>query len=173
MYPELTICINKPFIAKHFLGFGGNVTFKKYHKFLKGVKRYQNDERLKNIPVPNATIDIFDYLQHPIMIEKRDGTFEKESNTCTASRKCRRVELRNSFNGFWNGQFHRCYSISTKQKFAKTIKSIGFSFDLNLKGILDQMTWQNSNGNVFVVMNYPHQFLRNDGNFQFVSQAEP
>ena len=172
VYPELTICINEPFVAKTFLGFGGNVTVKEYHKFLKGVKRYQNDERLKSIRFPNATIDIFDYLQHPIVIEKRDGTFENESYTCTTSHKCRFVELRNSFNGFWSGTFHRCYSISVKQKFSKTIWGIGFAFDLNLKGILDQMAWQNSNGNVFVVMNYPHQFLRNDGNFQLVSQAE-
>ena len=50
---------------------------------------------------------------------------------------------------------------------------MAFAFDINLKGILDQMTWQQLNGNVFVVMNYPHQFLRNDANFQFVLQAEP
>ena len=47
VYPELTICINKPFIAKNFLGFGGTVTFKEYHRFLKGVERYQKNERLK------------------------------------------------------------------------------------------------------------------------------
>ena len=39
MYPEITICINRPFIAKTLLEFGGNVTAKEYNKYLKGHDR--------------------------------------------------------------------------------------------------------------------------------------
>ena len=172
VYPELTICIAKPFVAKTLLEFGVNVTHSEYNKYLKGVEQYQNDKRFANISFFNATFNAFDYLEHPIMIERRDGSFENESYTCTTSHKCRFVELRNSFNGFWAKQFHKCYSVSVKQKFAKMIKSATFAFEPNFKDMLDQMTWQNLNGNVFVVMNYPHQFLRNDGNFQFVLQTK-
>ena len=48
---------------------------------------------------------------------------------------------------------------------------MGFSFSLNLEDLLYKMKWKNSNGNVFVVVNHPHQLLRNDGNFQFVWQT--
>ena len=122
----------------------------------------------------NATIDVLDYLQYPITVERRDGSYENEAHSCIASRKCRFVELRNSFNGFWSGVFHRCYSVSVQPMLAKTIKALGFSFDPILLDMLDQITWKLSseNGNVFAVMNYPRQLLRNDGNFQFVLQTE-
>ena len=31
MYPELTICIDRPFVAKNLLQFGGNVTYREYN----------------------------------------------------------------------------------------------------------------------------------------------
>ena len=63
-YPEITICINRPFIAKTLLEFGGNVTAKEYSKYLKGIRRYQNDKKFDHIPFTRATINLFNYLKH-------------------------------------------------------------------------------------------------------------
>ena len=81
MYPGITICIAKPFIAKTLFDVGINVTVEEYNKYLKGAKRYHNDERLGNISFEIATFDVFDYLLHPIMVKRRDGTYENESDT--------------------------------------------------------------------------------------------
>ena len=102
MIPEFTICIAKPFVAKTLQEFGGNVTHVEYNKYLRGVERYQNDERFKNISFLSATIDVFDYLQYPIMIVRRNGNIENDTYACTNSRECHFVELRNSFSGFWD-----------------------------------------------------------------------
>ena len=168
VYPELTICIDKPFVAKTLMEF--NVTYKEYHEYMKGNERYKNNETLESIPFVNATIDVFDYLQYPILIEKRDGTFAKEAYTCSSSLNCRFVELRNSYNGFWGGVFHKCYSIGVKQKFSKTVKHLEISFDQSLMDVLEQMRWIPY---AFVIINYPHQLLRYDSIFQPVLQTDP
>ena len=168
VYTELTICIARLFAAKTLREV--NVTYKEYQKYLKGIKPYQKDKRLESIPFVNATIDVFDYLQYPISIVKRDGTFAKETHTCISSLKCRFVELRSSYNGFWGGVYHRCYSIGVKQKFSKTVKHLAISFDLSLMEMLKQMTWKPY---AYVIINYPYQLLRYDGIFQPVFQTEP
>ena len=170
IYPELTICIARPFIVKTLHEF--DVTRKQYNKYLKGVEHYQNDERFDSIPFMNATIDIFDHLQYPIVIGRRNGTNVKETYSCINSRECQFVKLRNSFNGVWRNDFYRCYSINVKPQLAKYVKIVGFAFNLSLTPMLDQISGQDANGKVLVVLNHPHQFLRNDGSFQYVLQAE-
>ena len=109
-HPEMTICIFKPLLIE---AFDENVNLDEYLEYLYGKR--EHDDKYNRIQFYNVTIDIFDYLQYPVRLVQRDTTIDEDS--CTGESNCSSILLRNSFSGFVNGNFMRCFSVGISQKF--------------------------------------------------------
>ena len=151
-YPEMTICIFKPLLIE---AFDENVDLDEYLDYLYGKREHNN--KYSTIRFYNVTINIFDYLQYPVSLVQRDTTIDE--NNCTGKGNCSSILLRNSFSGFVNGKFARCFSIGISRNFAKFAQAIILRFKSTLSDVLKNM--QNKGlGETVLVSNYPEQVCR-------------
>ena len=157
-HPEMTICIFKPLLIE---AFDENVNYDDYLEYLYGDR--DHDTKYDSIRFYNVTINIFDYLQYPVSLVQRDTTIDEDS--CKAESNCSSISLRNSFSGFVNGKFTRCFSIGISQNFAKHAHAIGLRFKSSLADVLENMQ-KNGLGGAFLVSNYPNQVSRYVNKYQ-------
>ena len=162
-HPEMTICIFKPLLIE---AFDENVNLDEYLEYLYGKR--EHDDKYNRIQFYNVTIDIFDYLAYPVSLVQRDTTIDE--NSCTGESNCSSILLRNSFSGFVNGKFARCFSIGINQNFAKYIVAIILRFKSTLVDVLKNM--QNKGlGETVLVSNYPKQVCRYVNKYQNIWQT--
>ena len=157
-HPEMTICIFKPLLIE---AFDENVNYDEYLEYLYGDR--DHDKKYDSIRFYNVTINIFDYLQYPVSLVQRDTTIDEDS--CKAESNCSSILLRNSFSGFVNGKFTRCFSIGISQNFAKHAHAIILRFESTLADVLEDMQ-KNGLGGTFLVSNYPKQVSRYVNKYQ-------
>ena len=161
--PETTICIRGPFLVQPS---NESVNVDGYLEYLNGFGDHH--EKYKNIGYMNVTINIFDYLQYPILVEKDDSPLNQ--TTCTGPNNCRSIELRNSFNGFSFKSFYKCFSIGINPKYAQNISMIVLRFDPLLAEKLKQMQEMGS-GTVYLTTNYRHQVSKYVEKYQLIWQT--
>ena len=154
--PEITICISDPLLIEKLQDKVCNGTIEGYLEYLSG--NGDDEEEYKNVDFFDVTLDIFDYLQYPVTLKKADGSVDQTS--CINENECPSIEMRNSFNGYWNNFFVKCFSIGISQKFGRNLKSIHLEFDEKLEDVLGSMQNNSFRGRGMILANHPHQFAR-------------
>ena len=156
IHPEITICITEPFLIKRSEDKVINGTIEEYLEYLGG--NGSHEEQYKNVDFFDVTIDIFDYLQYPVTLIKANGSVDQTS--CMKENDCSSIEMRNSFNGYVQGFFFKCFSIGVSPKFGRNLREINLQFDEKLEGALASMQENHSRGRGLIMPNHPHQFAR-------------
>ena len=160
VHPEMTLCIIEPFLIQRLQDMVSNATIEEYLEYLNGDNIH--DERYKKTNFDDVTIDIFDYLQYPVLLGHRNATVDPIS--CADERNCQSIEMRNSFNGYTStGLFWKCFSISIKPQFGRDLREIALYFNSNLVEILASMQGHGVHGYrgmVVIFANYPNQVAR-------------
>ena len=161
IYPEITICIFNPFLEKRIKE---NVDVEDYFEYLAGNE--EPAEKYENIRFLNVTINIFDYVNYPVLLMDKDNTIDYLS--CLSKTNCQSVEMRNSFNGFIKGEFTKCFSIGINPKFTKNVAEITVQFAPLLTDVLERMQ-SNGYGRVIIVYpNYRHQVSKYVNKYQMI-----
>ena len=163
IYPEITICIDKPFLIQ---AFEETVNIDDYMEYLNGDGDY--DEKYQSISFPNVTIEIFEYLKY-ISVWKIDNTMDQiwypgESNHHA-------IELRNSFNGLIEGEFAKCFSIGIRPKFTKHVRVIKVVFNHFLGWAIDDMQNKEFGGYIVIFTNLRNQVSRYVNKYQEIWQT--
>ena len=105
IYPEMTICINYPFIYDTLRSDSGvNVPTMEYYLYILGKSSFREEYRY--ISFSNVTLNIFDYVQD-VNLFMRNDTFENRKR-CEGIETCPYVRFKNNFNGFIKNRITRC-----------------------------------------------------------------
>lgn len=104
IYPEITVCVQPPFLRKPFEELGIDII--DYEDYLSGSG--EMNLTFPDIDFNNVTINLQDYVAN-ISINTKHGSTEN----CSDKEKCPFIKIRNSFNGFWVGTrlLYKCFSI--------------------------------------------------------------
>ena len=154
-YPELSICINKPFIYDNLsLDPKVHVSADEYHQYIIGQSIFR--EEYRNISYRNVTLNMFEYVQQ-VQLLMRNETMEK-SKLCNKIEACPYIRFTNNFNGFIKSFSTRCFGFHVNLKISGNVEALIIIFKSELNDILN-MIGKNNLGQTFVVLNYPGQML--------------
>ena len=79
--------------------------------------------------------------------------------------------MRNSFNGFIQGTFVKCFSIGLNPKFARHVQFLYLEFDPTFTEVLEQWQKNKRQSDVLILTNYPHQVSRHVKKYQYIWQT--
>ena len=147
IFPELTICVNNPFLTEKLKDKNEFVNLSLYLKYLKGKEGKDGfSEAYKNIDFDHVTVDLFDYFQ------TLDITWKNFTHTtCSNKNGCPYAIFKNNYNGFLIQDFFKCLALEANAKYIKFILNLRLTFNAMLKNIL--MNFKAA----AVVFNYPQQ----------------
>ena len=159
VYPELSICFISPFTSPIlFWSSSGNISATEYEEYINGKKIFR--EEYTKIDFYDVTLDIFEYVEH-IHIYMRNQIIP-EPLICQKLDDCPYVRFKNSFDGFFNGWITRCFGFDVNSKMVNNVNSLYVLFKKDLNIMLDRFSKYGS-GQIFLVLNYPGQMLKNPG----------
>ena len=153
LYPELTICILRPFLKQKIDNASLGVNEETYLQYLIGA--VQGNETYKEISYEEVTINLFDFLG-PIDIELKSKSLKDPSIKCINIHDCLYLYFKNNFNGFM-GEFGKCFGIGINRTYYDDdVSDFQLHFDQSLEDILDQGLY------IFASLNYPNQVFQNN-----------
>lgn len=154
-YPELSICINKPFIYDNLsLDPEVNVSMDEYHQYIIGESIFR--EEYRNISYSNVTLDMFEYVQYVQLYMRNENN--QKIKQCNEIKACPYVSFANNFNGFIKGMSTRCFGFHVNLKISGNVEALHVMFKSELNDMLN-MIGKNDLAKSFVVLNYPGQML--------------
>ena len=162
-HPEITICIDKPFLIQ---AFEETANIFDYMEYLNGDG--DHDQKYKSISFANVTINIFEYLED-IVLWKTDDT--EDRICCPGDSNYNAIELRNSFNGLIEGVFSKCFSIGISPKFGKTVKFMKIGFNQILTQVIEDMQKKGFGRYIVIFTNLRNQVSRYVNKYQEIWQA--
>ena len=151
--PEVSICVDNPFLNDKLGEISKELNSEMYLKYLRGEKIL--NQTAKNISYDYVTLNVFDYLNYVNIIWKPET--KKIQEICTDINNCPYFDFQNNFNGFYLQHIYKCFGIKIKSIYEKSVRSIILTFNDTLREILPEF------GQKFVMFNYPQQILRNLG----------
>ena len=156
-YPELSICIDQPFLNKELAKFSADLDRYKYLKHLRGETGF--NETYNNIPYDQITPNLYDHLQR-LWIGWKPGRNHLKDNNCTDPNNCQYFVFTNHFNGMSDFTFLKCFGIHVKKKYTQDVLWFQLIFNESLKSVLTQVK------GISIMMNKPNQFSLNMGGVQ-------
>ena len=159
--PEVSLCIENPFIEEKLKEINSTLTTSKYINFLKGDIF---DDKLKNIDYENVTINLSNFLLHSTVTWNNGSILMYNSLNDTVNHG-----TYTTFNGFLHNKFVKCFAskLSTKHKGDFNWFQILYVQNTFLNGI---STGSPGKG-LIVVLHYPNQFLVSTNNVKFFSRS--
>ena len=145
IYPALTICLGNPFLTERLQEIDTRLDQKTYLKYLKGENIF--NETYKDIDYDHITFNIYDHVESLIIVWKN-----RTLTNCSDKNDCPFLIFKNSFNGFMNNRFVKCFALDTNAKHWNPPKFYMLKFNATLKTILK--------GYHVFVFNYPQQLTR-------------
>ena len=128
IYPELTICLQNPFLTQKMKEINKFLDPETYLKYLAGEAVF--NETYQNIDYDHVTVDLYDHLQ-TLEIVRRDYSLD----TCSDKNNCSFAFLKNTYNGFRGSLFFKCFALDVNVKGAKNpaIFALSLTFNVTLK----------------------------------------
>ena len=150
-HPELTICVENPFIESKFKDISSEISGQKYLQYLKG--EVPGDAIYKNIDYDNVTIQLFEHLNNLTIV----GNFSngQQYKNCRNIDKCPFLIMKNNLNAFIGSTLlYKCFGIKPQESYASKMTGITLVFDRELRHLLAKA------GNVYTGLNFPQQALQ-------------
>ena len=155
IYPEMTICINHPFLYDNLsLDSGVNVSTMEYYLYILGKRSFR--EEYRHISYSNVTLNILEYVQD-VNLFMRNDTFENRKR-CEGIETCPYVSFKNNFNGFIKNRITRCSGFHVNLTSSGNVEALSVGFKPELSNILNQFS-KNNLAQTFILLNYPGQIL--------------
>ena len=155
IYPEMTICVNYPFIYDNLsLDPNVDVSALEYYRYIRGMSSFR--EEYRHIRYSNVTLNIFDYVQD-INLFMRNDTFENRKR-CEAIENCPYVRFKDNFNGFIKNRITRCSGFHVNLTKSGNVEALSVEFKPELSNILNKISEHNL-AQTFILLNYPGQIL--------------
>ena len=160
MLPEVSLCIENPFIQKRLEDINTTISISTYLEFLKGDIF---DEQMKDIDYDNVTFSLSDYLLDST-IGWNNGSFL----TYTSENDTVNKGTYTTYNGFLHGKFVKCFASKLNNQYKGYFHWFQILYIQN--NFLNGLTSSSGNG-LFVVLHYPKQFLLSTKNVKFFSKT--
>ena len=155
-YPELSICIDQPFLTNELVKFSPELDKTIYLEHLRGQNGF--NETYNDILYDLVTPNLFIHLQKLWIGWKPSQTHLPEF--CLDYNNCPYFTFTNNYNGMSDYMFLKCFGIHVKEKYIQDVHWFQLIFNETLADILTQIK------GVFVIINQPNQFTRNMGGLQ-------
>ena len=149
-FPEASLCFQRPLLEEKLNAYGVNIS--SYEQYLKGEV---SNEKLRNIPFKDVSIDINDFFLHALVVWK-NGKYNVAKD----------VKPYSTFNGYKSGRFMKCYAVKTTGVDFDDVKYLTLVYNINLY----QNHFSESSGGVVVRLHQPNQFLATD-DAQYLSSS--
>jgi hypothetical protein len=147
IYPELTICVLNPFLTEKLQEINKFLDHKTYLKYLKGEDAI--NETYKDIDYDHVTFDLYDHFQ-TLYIRWKNGKIV----ACTDKNICPFAFFKNSYNGFGDGHFLKCFALEINATDENVPRAFSLTFNVTLERSLKHV------GKVQALVNHPQQFSR-------------
>ena len=157
-YPELTICMDHPFLNNELTTFSSDLDKIKYLDHLKGGNSFNYS--YNNISYDQVTPNLFKYLDQ-IWIGWKPSP-NNLPKYCADHNNCSYFTFTNNYNGISDITFLKCFGIQLNENYIHEINSFQLIFNESLSDVLSQIK------RVFVTLNQPNQFTRNSNGVQYV-----
>ena len=140
--PDLSICLNDPFIDEKLKSFNITVETYLYHLEGKGF-----DENLAKINYHDVTIDFKTFYNESYVIYTNGST-----------KRVKEIDIHSSFNGFWHGFLLKCVQFKPKISERNNMKYLSLAFNMDFL----QYWTKDMYSNVIAKPYHSHQFLLQD-----------
>ena len=160
--PEVSLCVENPFIEDKLKEINSTLTVSRYLEFLKGDIF---DEQMRDIDYENVTINLSNFLLHSTVTWNNGSILMYNSMNETVNHG-----TYTTFNGFLHNKFVKCFAskLNTKHKGEFNWFQILYVQNTFLNGI----TTGNPGKGLIVVLHYPNQFLVSTNNVKFFSRSQ-
>ena len=164
LYPELTICVDNPFLDQKLGNITPGINREMYLQYLAGNIPVTN-KTYKRVSYEEVTLNLYDYLQN-VALTARDQNIGPIN--CFSVHDCPFFHFKNNYNGFGLGQkgFLKCFGFAINNKYTNDISYAFMSFNHTLLDILDQGKY------VSLFLSYPSQLFRNIRYFEIWQNSE-
>ena len=161
LIPEVSLCIENPFIEEKLQEIDPTMTSSKYLEYLKGDIF---DEQLNEIDYENVTVNLSNFLLHSTVTWNNGSILMYTSMNETVNHG-----TYTTFNGFLHNKFVKCFAskLNTQHKGDFNWFQILYVQNTFLNGI---STGSPGKG-LIVVLHYPNQFLVSTNNVKFFSRS--
>jgi hypothetical protein len=161
MLPEVSLCIENPFIEEKLEQINSTITVSKYLQFLKGEIF---DEQMRDIDYDNVTVNLSDYFLHSTVTWNNGSILTYTSGNDTVNKG-----TYTTYNGFLHNKFVKCFASKLdNQEYKGTFNWFQILYMQN--DFLNRFTGSPGKG-LIVVLHYPNQFLVSTNNVKFFSKS--
>ena len=159
MLPEITICIQHPFIDEKLQNISHDLDGEKYLQYLRGDMAM--NDTYQGISYQQVTLNLDEYFKNLVIKwrNKKDISYGFVTD-CTNLENCPFIAFRNNYNGVINNLFHKCYGLKLEAEYEKDIEDLTFGFDSSLEKMIEKV------GVKYIMLNYPQQVLKNNNGIQ-------
>ena len=158
--PEVSLCIENPFMEDKLYEINSTITVSKYLEFLKG-NIYE--ESMRDIDYDNVTVDLSDHLLHST-VGWNNGSFL----TYTLKNDTVNKGTYTTYNGFLHNKFVKCFASKLNNDYKGSFNWFEILYEQN--PFLNGFTGSEGRG-LIVVLHYPKQFLVSTNNVKFFSKS--
>jgi len=121
IFPELTICVFNPFLIEKLQEINKFLDQETYLKYLKGEVVF--NETYKEIDYDRITVNLYDHFQALYISWKNN-----KREACSDKNNCSFAFFKNSYSGFADESFLKCFAIEINTAVGKVPR--GFRFDI-------------------------------------------
>ena len=156
-YPELSICISKPFIYQNL---SLDVSAVEYNRYLNGLTAFR--EEYRRVSFDNVTLNLFEHVQSLIIRKRDENKVATKTITCNGVKNCKYVKSKHNYVGTTAKgprEVYRCFGFEIDQQIRGNIESLMVVFKTGLEELLNKIREHNGK-NIFLVFNYPGQMIK-------------
>ena len=155
-YPELSICISKPFIYQNL---SLDVSAVEYNRYLVGLTAFR--EEYRRVSFDSVTLNLLEHVQSLIIRKRDENEVTTKAVSCHGVENCSFVKSKRNYVGTTIGPpaIYRCFGFEIDQQITGNIESLMVVFKTGLQDLLTKIRDYNR-GRTYLVFNFPGQMIK-------------